>query len=243
MKLFGLFSLFLLALPSTMALRGAAENESPEEAVVTERILRSSSGKTYAGYTKKKGSCRMKSDGTGAGKDGVHFDRYKKSEIPEVSYDWCYQKCESNPKCTGWEYKFTGDEHCELWTFDFKGTDDSMSSFYCYFKNDGGGGGGAPKYDTFTKYDGACRKNRDNSGAGTSGTDFVRYKKSKVPKLSFDWCHDKCKGEGFGCTGFEYVDAGSKSHCEIWSHVIKGYNKNIKNAYCYVNQKMPRGGN
>lgn len=248
MKLSGIFSLFLLTVPSAMALRGAA-NRSLEDAVTVERVL--GTGENYDGFTKKRGACRIKSNGSGAGDSG-DFTRYKKKDDGSpVTHDWCYKKCDRSSSCTGFEFKFStsnGGKHCEIWKTDFKGVETRLKDSYdCYFKEDDDDDG-PPEYKNYIKWDGACRTFPDGTGAGKDGKEFQRFTKSDISNLSFDWCRNLCdtvndKGN-VDCYGFEYVDAGDKSHCEMWKTRMRSANDKIKNAYCYVNKKfpMPRGG-
>lgn len=239
MKLFSLLSIALVALPSTVALRGAKSNTSPP---ADERSL----GSSYS-YVKHDGACRKYENGNGSGKNGHEYDLYKKSRYPEVSKHWCQEKCDDRGSdCTGFEYREGSNGHCEIWNYKMKGYDEDRDGHYCYMKhyegdsddvdsdeeedNDNDNDDGED-YDGYKHYEGACRADEDGNDPGDgSGKDYTRYKGKH-----YDWCKDKCD-DTHDCKGFEYYYKHGKKHCEIWWSEIRSVKGGDSNKYfdCYI---------
>lgn len=159
-----------------MALRGGAENVALEGA----DAKRSLGGNDYT-YKKWDGACRKYKNGSGPGNHGDEFYRYKKSDYPSLSKDWCKDLCdEKGSDCTGFEYKDKGyDSHCEIWEYQIRGYDDSEDYKYCYVKEYSTGGDDDDDDDDedgdYYHKEGACRVNSNGTGSGRRGDDFTRY--------------------------------------------------------------------
>lgn len=94
----------------------------------------------------------------------------------------------------------------------------------------------------YVKHVGACRKNSNGTGAGSHRNEFWRYEWKHNPDVSYEWCKRKCSQKGKDCAGFEWRDAGSNSHCEIWSYKMKGWDARKADHYCYIKEYENGGG-
>jgi len=185
--------------------------------------LHSDDRRSLVSYTEYQGACRKNSDGSGKGSDGKDYDLYKRENNPDVDFHWCKDKCNDKSKCTGFEFRDTGDtSHCEVWTSPINGYE-KKNAHECHVKEDGGG---CDHY--FQWNDGVCRKHSDGSGTGNNGDEYDLYKDK-----DYVWCHDKCSDDP-NCTGFEYIfGPGDKEQCEIWHVEIKSV-KSKPDAYCDI---------
>lgn len=202
MKLLGLIT-FLVAIASSL---GSLRGDGHRRRQLVEYI-----------YKEYPGVCRMNSDGTGGGKNGVEYDLYKREDDSNVDYHWCKDKCNSRSSCTGFEYRDSGDtSQCEVWKKPIGGFE-KKSGHDCMVRGD-------RAHSYYCEY-GACRKYTDGTGQGNSGDE---YELVKGGDLTYSKCKIMCS-EDKDCKGFEYRwgDDNTKQ-CELWTREIKSIQQEDK---------------
>lgn len=203
MKLLGLLTLLLIVASSVGSLRGNRELKSHK-------------------YEEYEGVCRKNSNGTGGGEDGDEYDKYTRKDNKDVDFNWCKNKCNNKSKCTGFEYRDTGDtSQCEVWKKTIGGYK-KKNEHVCFVVKD-------DSCDPYLSWgDGVCRKYKDGDGKGNDGDEYDLYKNK-----DYDWCEEKCLNDS-KCTGIEWIfGPGDKEQCEIWHVEIKSV-LDKPDAYCDI---------
>jgi hypothetical protein len=167
-------------------------------------------------YKEYPGVCRMNSDGTGGGSNGVEYDLYKKQDNPDLDYLWCKDKCNNQSSCTGFEYRSSGDtSQCEVWKKPILGFV-KKSGHDCMVKGD--------REHTYNCEYGGCRMYSDGTGQGNSGDEYDLIKGN----IQYNDCMQMCS-EDAACRGVEYRWGDNNvQQCELWHVEIKSVQQENK---------------
>jgi len=171
-------------------------------------------------YTEYQNS-RCRTDKGKEGKDGKEYKMYSYKKH-HYEKDDCKNKCSSDHKCTGFEFK--EEKGCEVWhKKSKKQRTHKEKDAYCYWKEEE-----EEKEVEYKKYKNRrCRTDNGKEGEDGDEYDMYYYDYHHYDK---DDCKKKCSSDP-DCTGFEFK---KKMTCEIWYEKSKKQRTHKdKDAYCY----------